>query len=90
MIRIKDHRQQEFFDPWDHSSPKRSQMLDEGRPGLFREDLLKALPVRLSGGKRMPMSATVLNSNDWTGDWHKSRQTGLLKPTGGALDFKRP
>ena len=46
MIHIKDHKQQELFDPWDHLSPKRRRMLDEGWPGLFREPLLKELPVR--------------------------------------------
>lgn len=46
MIRIKDHKQQELFDPWGHLSPKRHRMLDEGWPGLFREHLLEELPVR--------------------------------------------
>ena len=46
MIRIKDHKQQKLFDPWDHLSPKRRRMLDKGLPGLFREHLLKELPAR--------------------------------------------
>jgi len=36
MITIKDHKQQELFDPWAFLSPKRRQILDEGWPGLFR------------------------------------------------------
>ena len=45
MIRIKDHKQQQLFDPWRHLSPKRRRMLDEDWPGLFREHLLEELPV---------------------------------------------
>ena len=45
MIRIKNHKQQQLFDPWSHISPKRRKMLDEGWPGLFREHLLEELPV---------------------------------------------
>ena len=45
MIRIKNHKQQQLFDPWRHLSPKRRRMLDEDWPGLFREHLLEELPV---------------------------------------------
>lgn len=45
MIRIKNHKQQQLFDPWSHLSPKRRKMLDEDWPGLFRENLLEVLPV---------------------------------------------
>ena len=45
MIRIKNHKQQQLFDPWDHLSPKRRKMLDEDWPGLFRQHLLEELPV---------------------------------------------
>jgi hypothetical protein len=45
MIRIKDHKQQQLFDPWAHISPKRRKMLDDHWPGLFREHLLEQLPV---------------------------------------------
>jgi len=45
MIRIKDHKQRQLFDPWRHLSPKRRKMLDEDWPGLFREHLLEELPV---------------------------------------------
>lgn len=46
MIRIKDHKQQQLFDPWAHLSPKRRKMLDEDWPGLFRQHLLDQLPVQ--------------------------------------------
>jgi hypothetical protein len=45
MIHIKDHKQQQIFDPWHFLSPKRRRMLDEDWPGLFREHLLDELPV---------------------------------------------
>jgi hypothetical protein len=45
MIRIKDHKQQQIFDPWSHLSPKRRKMLDDHWPGLFRQHLLEQLPV---------------------------------------------
>lgn len=45
MIRIKDHKQRQLFDPWGHLSPKRRKMLDEDWPGLFRQHLLEELPV---------------------------------------------
>jgi len=45
MIHIKDHKQQQLFDPWHFLSPKRRRMLDEDWPGLFREHLLDELPV---------------------------------------------
>ena len=45
MIRIKDHKQQQLFDPWAQLSPKRRKMLDDHWPGLFRQHLLEQLPV---------------------------------------------
>jgi len=45
MIRIKDHKQQQLFDPWAYLSPKRRKMLDDHWPGLFRQHLLDQLPV---------------------------------------------
>jgi hypothetical protein len=50
MVRIKDHKQQQIFDPWAYLSPKRRRMLDEGWPGLFREHLLEQLPVEPVAG----------------------------------------
>ena len=45
MIRVKDHKQLQMFDPWSFLSPKRRRMLDEGWPGLFQKHLLCELPV---------------------------------------------
>lgn len=45
MIRVKDHKQRDIFDPWQFLSPKRRRMLDEGWSGLFREHLLDEMPV---------------------------------------------
>jgi hypothetical protein len=45
MIRIKDHKQGELFDPWGHLSPKRRELLDRSWAGLFRKHLLCELPV---------------------------------------------
>jgi hypothetical protein len=45
MIWIKNHKQQELFDPWRFLSPKRRKLLDQSWAGLFREELLCELPV---------------------------------------------
>ncbi|MGD9368518.1 MAG: transposase [Desulfobacteraceae bacterium] len=45
MIRIKDHKQLDMFDPWNFLSPKRRRMLEEDWPGLFKQHLLCELPV---------------------------------------------
>ena len=45
MIRIKNHKQGELFDPWGHLSPKRRELLDKSWAGLFRKHLLCELPA---------------------------------------------
>ena len=45
MIRIKDHKQTELFDPWSFLSPKRRQLLEESWAGLYRKEILCELPV---------------------------------------------
>ncbi len=45
MIKVKNPNQLNIFDPWDFLTPKRRQMLDAGRPGLFREQILPSIPV---------------------------------------------
>lgn len=45
MIRIKDHKQLDIFDPWSFLSPKRRQMLDDSWAGLFQKEILPILPV---------------------------------------------
>ena len=47
MIRIKDHKQREIFDPWAFLSPKRRQLLDDSWAGLFQKEILPVLPVKL-------------------------------------------
>jgi len=45
MIHIKNHRQQDLFDPWRFLSPKRRELLDQSWAGLFQKELLCELPV---------------------------------------------
>jgi hypothetical protein len=45
MIRIKNHKQQDLFDPWDFLSPKRRELLEKSWAALFRKELLCELPV---------------------------------------------
>lgn len=45
MIRIKNHKQMDLFDPWGYLSPKRRKMLDESWSGLFKKHVLEALPI---------------------------------------------
>ena len=45
MIRIKDHKQTELFDPWSYLSPKRRQLLHQSWAGLFKAEILCELPV---------------------------------------------
>lgn len=46
MIRIKNHKQREIFDPWAFLSPKRRQLLDDSWAGLFQKEILPVLPVK--------------------------------------------
>ena len=45
MIRIKDQKQTDLFDPWSFLSPKRRELLDKSWAGLFKKELLCELPV---------------------------------------------
>ena len=45
MQNIKDPNQAYFFSLWSHLGPIRQRLLDESWAGLFREYLLKELPV---------------------------------------------
>jgi hypothetical protein len=45
MIRIKDHKQAELFDPWSFLSPKRRRLLQQSWAGLFKDHILCELPV---------------------------------------------
>ena len=45
MIRVKNHKQGELFDPWAYLSPKRRELLENSWAGLFRKHLLCELPI---------------------------------------------
>jgi hypothetical protein len=45
MIRIKNQKQNNLFDPWSFLSPKRRELLDQSWAGLFQKELLCELPV---------------------------------------------
>ena len=45
MIRIKEQKQNNLFDPWSFLSPKRRKLLDQSWAGLFQKELLCELPV---------------------------------------------
>lgn len=45
MIRTKDHATGYLFDPWDHLGPKRRKLMEQSWAGLFREHILRELPV---------------------------------------------
>lgn len=46
MIRTNDHSQLLLFDPWEYLSPKRRAFLDQSWSGLFRDEILRQLPVK--------------------------------------------
>ena len=46
MITVKDHHAMRLFDPWDYLGPKRRKLLDTSWSVVFREYLLKRLPVK--------------------------------------------
>ena len=45
MIKTKNHKQGDLFDPWAHLGPKRRKLLEGSWAGLFREHILEELPV---------------------------------------------
>ena len=46
MIRTNDHSQLLLFDPWDYLSHRRRAILDQSWSGLFRNEILRQLPVK--------------------------------------------
>ncbi len=46
MFHAKNHKLTPIFDPWEFLGPKRRKLLDESWSGLFRENILKILPVK--------------------------------------------
>jgi hypothetical protein len=49
MFYTKDHKTPYIFDPFGFLGPKRRKMLESSWAGLFREEILPELPVRLLG-----------------------------------------
>ncbi len=49
MKNIKDINQLKLFDPWDHISPKKRELLDSSWPGLFQKEILPLLPASKLG-----------------------------------------
>ncbi len=45
MIHTRDHQTPYLFDPWDYLGPKRKKLLTESWAGVFREHILRELPV---------------------------------------------
>ena len=45
MIYTRDHQTSYIFDPWEYLGPKRRKLMEESWAGLFREHILKDLPV---------------------------------------------
>jgi hypothetical protein len=45
MIHTRDHQTSYLFDPWDYLGPKRKKLLTESWANVFREHILRELPV---------------------------------------------
>jgi len=45
MLTIRDHQSGNLFDPWDYLGPQRRRLLEQSWAGVFRDFLLKCLPV---------------------------------------------
>lgn len=45
MLTLRDHTTASLFDPWEHLGPKRRQLLQRSWAGVFRDYLLRHLPV---------------------------------------------
>lgn len=45
MLTVRDHQSGDLFDPWEHLGPKRRALLEKSWAGVFRQYLLKHLPV---------------------------------------------
>ena len=45
MIHTRDHQTDYLFDPWNYLGPKRRRLMEESWAGVFREHILRELPV---------------------------------------------
>ncbi len=57
MFHVKNHKQLNIFDPWEHLGPKRRKLLDDSWSGLFQQKILPKLPVESLRG----------HYHDWNG-----------------------
>ncbi len=46
MFHVKNHKQLNIIDPWEHLGPKRRKTLEKSWAGLFRKKILPKLPVK--------------------------------------------
>jgi hypothetical protein len=46
MLTLRDHQSGDLFDPWEYLGPQRRRLLEQGWAGVFRDYLLKHLPVK--------------------------------------------
>lgn len=46
MLTLRDHQSGNLFDPWEYLGPQRRRLLEQGWAGVFRDYLLKHLPVK--------------------------------------------
>ncbi len=53
MLTLRDHESGDLFDPWEYLGPQRRKLLEQGWMGVFRDYLLRHLPVKkLAAGFR--------------------------------------
>ena len=46
MLTLRDHRSGDLFDPWEYFGPQRRALLEQSWAGVFRDYLLRSLPVK--------------------------------------------
>ena len=46
MLTLRDHRSGDLFDPWEYLGPQRRELLEQSWAGVFRDYLLRHLPVK--------------------------------------------
>jgi hypothetical protein len=45
MFDVKNHKQVNIFDPWDHLGPQGRKLLDDSWAGVFQQEIPPVLPV---------------------------------------------
>ena len=49
MLTLRDHQSRYLFDPWEYLGPQRRKLLEQSWAGVFRDYLLRRLPVKELG-----------------------------------------